>query len=126
MGRSAGHDEVEEGLENVHDPQRSHLARGGQRTCEAIKDGVDNLAVAQDEDNTAGQSYHQGSRENVFAAGQEQFSNIICTLFVGNAATNTHGKEKSRNLHHIPPIPQHADYQETDGEQQEVEDEEMD
>ncbi len=92
---------------------------------EAVEDGVDDFAVAEDEDYAAGKAYDEGCGHDVFAACEEEFGEVVGFLTVGNAGKEPHGKEEGGNFHDIPAVAEHACHEIEDGEKQEVEDEEM-
>lgn len=126
LGGAGRHDQIQQCLEDIHDADRSHIAAFGQGARQGIEECVDNLAIAKDKDDAAGQSHHKGCGKDVFATGQKELGNTVGTLLVGHTAADAHGKEERGNLLDIPTVAQHADDEEADGEEKNVENEEVD
>lgn len=116
LGGATGHDDVEQGLEDIHHAERGHLAQLRERAREAVEDGVDDVAVLEDEDDATGESDHQGGGEDVLAAGKEELGDVVGSLTVDDAADNAHGKEEGRNLGDIPAEFEHSHHEGHNGD----------
>ena len=123
FGRTAGHYDIEQRLEEVHHAKGGHLAGLRQRTCESVKEGVNYLSIPENEDDTGSETNHERRRENVFAPFEEQLGDIVGTLAVNDAGQDTHSKEECRDFSNIPPPGKYADDKCHDGEEEEYQNE---
>ena len=126
LGGARRDNQVEKVLDHVHGGGGADASRIAHALRDGVQDGVDDLAVLQDDDDAAGEADNQRRHHDVFAAFQKESDHLVELEAVGDAHADAHGEEESGNLHHIPAVAQHADHQAGDGEQQKGQDEVVD
>jgi len=85
LGRATGDDDINQGLDAVHDFSRGNLAHVAHRLGQAVKDGVDDATVLQDDDDAARQTHDDRRREDVAHAFEEELRNVARALIDGQA-----------------------------------------
>ena len=78
------------------------------RLRQAVKDGVDDAAVLQHDDDTRRQAYHHSGREDVAHALNKELGNVTGALANAEAAAHAHKEKECGDLHDVPAIAQHA------------------
>ncbi len=76
-------------------------------------------------DDAAGHRDDQCCREHIFHSGDELLRDGAGGHVVGDAGQQPHGEEEGGDLLEVPAVAHHTGHQEEDGEEQQVEDEEL-
>ena len=125
LGRAAGDDDINQGLDAVHDFGGGNLAHVAHRLGQALKDGVDDAAVLQDDDDAARQAHDDRRREDIAHTFEKEPRDVARTLVDGQAAGDAEHQKQGSNLHDIPLVAQHAHHEEIDRGEEQSQDEIM-
>ena len=125
LGRSGGDEDVDHRLHHVHPADGEYLAGILHQAGQRVENGVDDPALGEDLDDAAGHRDDQCCREHIFHSGDELLRDGAGGHVVGDAGQQPHGEEEGGDLLEVPAVAHHTGHQEEDGEEQQVEDEEL-
>ena len=125
LGRAARNDNINQGLDAIHDFRRGNLAHVAHRLGEAIEDGVNDAAVLQHDDDTARQTHDDRRRKDVAHAFEEELRDVAGALVDSQTAGDAEHQEQRGNLHDIPLVTQHTHHEEIHRGEEQREDEIM-
>ena len=125
LGRPGGDEDVDDGLHHIHAADGEYLAGILHQQRQRVEDSVDDPALGEDLDDAPGKCNDECCREHILHPGDELLRDDAGGHVVGDAGQQPHGEKERRDLLEVPAVAHHAGHQKEDGEEQQVEDEEL-
>ncbi len=125
LGRPGGDEDVDHRLHHVHPADGEYLAGILHQAGQRVENGVHDPSFGQYLNDASRQRDDQCGCQHIFHSGYKLPGDGAGGHVVGDAGQQPHGEEERGDLLEVPAVAHHTGHQKEDGEEQQVEDEEL-